>query len=163
MIIAGAALTLLTGLLSACSNGDQGEPEQVLPTGQAADPDRYPDLMTECLRDKGWAVEAKPDGAVVATYPAEQDEAYMADNETCKHQYGFDATHPPVTEAELRSMYKDALATVDCLREQGYDPGEVPSEQVFVDRGGWDPYYNVHAPGKISDEEYYRLLKLCPR
>lgn len=122
--------------------------------------------MESCLSSHGWDVKTTPDGGVWAEYSQEQSDRYDADREECEKTFGYDVP-PTYDETQLRAMYKQVLATADCIRAKGYDPGTAPTEQTWIDQvqngpGGWDPYHDLY-PDVIAEAEYYTLIEQCPR
>ncbi len=122
--------------------------------------------MEGCLEDKGWDIEMLADGGINVTVPKGQDDSYDADYKACEESFGYDV--PPVySDEEVRGIYKQVLATAECLTERGLDPGTPPSEQTFVEQvqsgpGGWDPYSELY-PATMDQNEYYAALEACPR
>ena len=127
----------------------------------------YATNMASCLRSAGWEVQTRPDGGITSQIPAAQADAYAADRAECEKHFGYDATPEPLTDAQIKDLYRKVLETLDCLKDQGRDPGVPPTEQPFIDQahgtGAWDPYTNLYRPGKMTDQEYFSLLAVCPR
>ncbi len=94
----------------------------------------YAENMVACMEPFGWDVAARPDGGVEASYPVEQEEAYSANYDMCEQKFGYDVPPPPLTDSQIRDFYAKVLVTAECLVGQGYDPGEPPSEQEFIDQ-----------------------------
>ena len=122
--------------------------------------------MSQCLQEKGWDVAVTPDGAIHMDLPQEQGAPYDEDDKTCEEHFGYDVA-PVYTDDDVREIYAKVVATAECIAEQGYDPGDPPSEQTFVeqvqsDTGGWDPYSDLY-PHRMGVEEYYELIEKCPR
>lgn len=110
---------------------DQGSEEHLL-------------FLQACLADLGFSVEIDPfSGAVVADMGG-QPKAYDAAWWECKtkaEDAGLDRPFRPRTEEELRLSYEGLLLLQECLVENGYEVGPVPSEEAFVDSGGqWHPF-----------------------
>lgn len=121
--------------------------------------------VAKCMTDAGWLVTAEPDGAVAAQYDQTQATAFRDAMSACRAEFEPAIERRPFTSAELRRLYLMLHVTADCLIAEGYDPGEAPSEQAFLDtKGAWDPYENVYSPRtQVTEQEYYDLLGKCPR
>lgn len=156
-------------LLAGCAN----QTPEALQTADSVDLGIHPEfgaIMASCMVDRGWDTVVSGDGGISSTIPEGQDESYDADLAACQEEHGFDAIAPALTEPELRRLYLMELDTADCLRDEGYDPGQPPSEQSFVDAAlidgnAWDPYAEVYTTSnsQVSEDEYFALLEKCPR
>lgn len=127
-------------------------------------------IIAACMVTLGWDATVTGDGGVSSDIPEGQDESYDSDLAKCQAENGFDTPAPSLTEPELRRLYLMELDTAECLREEGLDPGDPPSEQSFVDAAlvdgnAWDPYTAVYTTSnsQVTEEEYFALLAKCPR
>jgi len=164
-ITAGAILLVTLAFLSACvpDTGQTTDSQPVMPVSD------YAKNMVDCLSAEGWEVKALPDNSISSTIPDTQSASFDADMEMCVKKFGYDITPPALSEAEIRELYQEDLATRECIKEQGYDIGEPPSEQLYIDSYNnnentslIDPYATINTPGK-DPQEYYDLLAICPR
>ncbi len=106
-------------------------------------PQEYALQLRACLEDKGFSVEVDP-------YDFHLQFQLGSDSRTAELQAtvtecraGLDPSRndppPPLTEEQLRALYRYRLAQADCLVAAGYPTAPAPPEQVFVDTGGqWD-------------------------
>lgn len=162
LALASAASLLL---LTSCAGGsDESAPTEG--SADVQDLDNWGENMEKCLLDKGWEIEMLPDGGINVTVPKGQEDSYDADYKACEESFGYD-TPPVYSDEEVREIYKQVVATAECLTEQGQDPGAPPSEQTFVEQvqsgpGGWDPYSELY-PATMDQQEYYATLEVCPR
>lgn len=101
-------------------------------------------FLQACLADLGFSVEIDPFAGSIEGPSADQADAYDAAWWECKtraEEAGLDRPFRPRTEDELRLSYAGLLLLQECLVENGYEAGPVPSEESFVDSGGqWHPF-----------------------
>jgi hypothetical protein len=149
-LLAVSSVVLLT---AACSGSE--------PDAEAADaatpPPREqlaPD-MEQCLTDKGWEVKAGAGNRLTLSgggTGANEIERFLADQEDCYTEYGYDVARPRITEAEAHALWDELLAAAECVEELGYHVAEPPSRAFAVERLqqpvidlGWWPHENVPA------------------
>lgn len=162
------AATVAAFALGAAGCAGGGSPESS-PGGEppnAQDLDNWSENMQSCLQGKGWDVEVSPEGEMNTTVPAGQEDAFETDVKASEASFGYDLV-PVYSEDQVREIYKKVVAAAECLTEQGYEPGNPPSEQTFVEQvqsspGGWDPYSLLY-PATMDNDEYYGALGECPR
>lgn len=121
--------------------------------------------LAGCMKDAGWDVEVHADNSMSAEYPDEQDDAYTAALDSCKAEFGYDVPPPELTTEQLKTLYQANMALAGCLREQGHQINDIPSEQAFIDGSGvFDPYGELQNPGgsALTEDEYAKLIKICP-
>jgi len=162
-VFSSAISLVVLAILSACSPSTF----EITASPSAYPISDYAKNMSECLAAEGWEVETHPDNSVTSNIPGAQQEAYYADHVSCVEKFGYDIEpSTPPTEEESREAYQKNLALRECLKKQGYDLGEPPSEQYYLDNRSkdaeLDPYYTIDAPGK-DRQVYYDLLAICPR
>lgn len=155
-------ITLFLGVLLLA--GCQATKTQTGLQGQQVD---WAANMKSCLAEYGWEIETRPDGGVTVSIPEAQKEPYNRDFDECENRLGYDV---PVTysESQLREIYAKVVEVTECIRVQGHEPGQPPSEQTFIDQvqtgqGGWDPYSDIYGPDGLSEKQYFELLEQCPR
>lgn len=166
-------LAAVVGAASLALSGCADAPPQPLATAESVDLGINPEfgsIMASCLVGLGWDAEETGDGGITSDIPEGQEDAYNADLASCQEENGFDKLAPKLTEPELRLVYLMELDTADCIRDEGFDPGNPPSEQSFVDAAlvngnVWDPYEAVYGASnaQVTEEEYFALLQTCPR
>ncbi|MFB8188269.1 hypothetical protein ACFC14_03025 [Microbacterium sp. NPDC055988] len=163
-IIAASAL-----LLGGCA-GSAPEPHATAESVDLGIDPEFGSTMAACMVDRGWDADVTGDGGVLSDVPEGQEEPYDADLAECEKENGLDTIAPALTEPELRLLYLMELDTAECIRVQGLDPGNPPSEQTFVDSAladgnAWDPYAEVYTTSnsQVTEDEYFALLEKCPR
>lgn len=163
VVVGALAVASLALIVSGCAAPTSPSPsESKVPAASGA----WSDNMTDCLEEKGWEVDVLADGGISSQIPDGQEEIYRSDLSTCRAKYGYDVD-PVYTDDEARDIYAQVLNVAECLREKGFDPGEAPSEQTFVEQlqtgpGGWDPYIDLY-PQVMDTDEYMTVVKDCPR
>jgi len=74
--------------------------------------------------------------------------------------------HPPSREV-IERQYQQVLELAECLRQQGYDIPQAPSEETWIDSwptGPWSPYNALALPtGQAGQDEWDRLNVACPQ
>lgn len=120
----------------------------------------------QCLIDRGWNVEIAPDGWGVTDLDATQKSAYDADVADCQAETGM-ASMAPLPDSPERShrLYEYEADLAECLRDEGFDVPETPSEQVFVDRYKTDNPWFAYAtldPGEVGPERWAEIEATCP-
>ena len=163
LVVLGVAL-----LLTAC--GSNAAPAASTPTvnpgiaQRTLDPDspyqttaeEYGLQLKACLTDKGFNVELDPyDFSLrfkLGTDGSTED--LQATVTSCRT--GLDPSRlkppPPISEEQLRELYRYRVAQANCLIAAGYPASSAPPEQVFVDGGGqWDPRMGPKEPLDIPE------------
>lgn len=156
-------------LTAACGSGGT-----VAPNSEAAEaPAGAPELVTTeqrtmaliaCMEDAGWDPEYDPrDQSMSIEVPEAQGNQLEVDREACTARLGLDE---PVRldDEQLSALYVHEVAAAECLRAEGLDVPEAPSEEVWrgsrTSESAWDPYAALTG---LGETEYYRLLEACPR
>lgn len=162
VLAAGVLLLLAT----ACGGTEPEDPPA--PTPSETQEDSPAALIAECLRDKGWEVKVHPDNSYsVGGIPQEQVAQFEADDQTCQ-EAGDHEPPPPMTQEQAGAYYEALWEVAECVRGQGYDPGEAPSRQAavealmapIIDLRGW-PYGDLQ--GIESAQELDELYAACPQ
>lgn len=124
------------------------------------------DQVYKCLTQRGWNVTLTWDGGIEVssdTVPTEQREAFDADANDC---------WAPINERvammspdEIAKVYDSEVRTRTCLIALGYEVGQPPSKQSFVDSFHglrWSAYAdsNVNA---ADDELWHKANVQCPQ
>lgn len=114
-------------------------------------PEEYGLQLKACLTDGGFNVELDPYDFSLkfnlgSDRPLEELQAAMTECRT-----GLDPSRneppPPLSEGQLRELYRYHVAQANCLIAAGYPASSAPPEQVFVDAGGqWDPRMGPEEP-----------------
>ncbi|WP_156876656.1 hypothetical protein [Microbacterium luticocti] len=129
----------------------------------AIDPD-FGKNMKACLQEAGFDVSITEDGDIKSAVPSDQLSVFRKARAKCEAEFGYDKP-PEQTTAQKKKLYHALVSLADCLESQGYAIAQRPSEQAFLDGAIFDPYGEVLIPRNStppSDDEYKRLLKLCP-
>lgn len=162
-----ALLAVLGGvLLSGCSPAQSSAPIDYAPGELSGTEQDFATEMAACLKESGWDVEVRPDNSFGITLQEGQEDAYDAANAACAESLGFDEEPEPLTDAQMKRLYEGLVSLAGCLRDEGHEVRDIPSEQAFLDDAVFDPYGELRDPGRsdaLSDTEYYDLLQICPR
>lgn len=121
-----ALATILVGSLAGCSAG----PEPVEVTNSAKNPLIAAEI--QCLAEAGFEGEETWDGALVngpSVTSGEFDDFGRA-LESCNEQLGIE--NFALTDAQFVQLYEQELAEKECLAAEGYDVGEPPSVETFM-------------------------------
>lgn len=146
-----ALLSLPTGCAGSGENPPPPEESQV---SEEAARDQ---ARAQCLREKGFDVELLEGGGVGMGLPREQVDAFQAANDECDEALGFQTR--PLGEDELRELYASYMNSAQCLREKGYEIGQAPSLQEFIDgfaTSPWTPWLDLPA------EQVITAIDECP-
>lgn len=105
----------------------------------------WAEASADCLQRDGWDAAAE-DGGLSATEPADpaQANAMRYAVYVCYAKYPMDPRFSvPLNESQLRYLYRYYTTTMrDCVRKQGYEISDPPSESTFVEnyqRNAWTP------------------------
>jgi hypothetical protein len=166
LISAALAATFLLAL-GGCAAAPQGE-EGFSPAAQeeiAARASEMREKVVDCLQERGWDVVLESDGWSIEGTNAEQAESYTQDQEACQEETGFnDLKGPPLTEAQMKDLYKFEVDLAECLRREGYEIPDAPSEQAFIDRyTTTDAWYAYRTVEPTSEESWNELQETCPQ
>lgn len=91
--------------------------------------------MVQCMSDKGWKVTIVADDQVDAdAVPEEQRSRYQHDSDACDaiHRAAFPL--PKLTEASVKDLYAQELATKGCLEKLG-----IPVDPPISEQATWMP------------------------
>lgn len=164
-----AALTTLAAIAGCGSAETRGAPAPGAETTTTTDRFAPQRAVASCLRESGWAVDfSESDGSYeVAGVPEAQASQLQADELACGEEFLPEAVGvSEVTPEQWTQMYAAELEVAECLRGEGYDVPEAPTEQAFVDSyvsgtgEPWSPYASVPA---LGDSEWNRLNTACPQ
>ncbi|MFJ4036920.1 hypothetical protein ACIPVB_02450 [Microbacterium sp. NPDC090007] len=162
--IAAVVLLFAAATLSGCAAEDVGPIDYQAGQLSGTDPN-FAEAMAECLGDAGWEVEVMADNSIQATLDGSQASAYRVAEEACKSDLNYDES-PVLSEEQNKALYRGLLQLSRCLEDEGYDAGDKPSEQAFLDGEVFDPYGHLRDParvGHIDEATYGALLTKCPR
>lgn len=156
-IVLTVVVTLCAGFLVACTQVPAEEAES------AAPPDRAGELQAGreadgrfhlCMEERGFVIDRNSDGSVSIS-DAPGDTSGMLTHEAaeeCQEEAGYPEV-APLDEGELRVLYESSLATLECLKEQGFSPHGPDSWERFLAEwkarvGGsdvtpWSPYEGI--------------------
>lgn len=110
-----------------------------------------------CLEDKGFPGTMNPDGSFTTGVNPAQRQAFDAAWRECEQQLDYGVADDPFTDAELRWLYDQNVAAYECLKEQGYDPPEPVSFDVYAhDMAAgtppWSPFLPDNRPGGLPKD-----------
>jgi hypothetical protein len=128
-------------------------------------PEEWGRSIANCMNEAGYAGYRAVGGGLESTQPAAADlpgEAIAM--YTCQSQFPFDPSlYGIVSGAQLELLYDYyARFLVPCLAVRGYDRGDPPSREAFLEMGAvglWSPYWWVQEPDAAA---YERLQRACP-
>ena len=156
-----AALVVGVAVVAGCST-DHGARVDTTVAGARLEQDaarRY----ASCMAERGYAVELDGRGGARFDIPAGQEVEATAADEVCSAQAAALLGPPRVpTEEELMDRYAFLLEMKACLEGEGYDVGEPPSRDSFLDAAGanWYPYAEITP---ANEAEWIRLNERCPQ
>jgi hypothetical protein len=126
--------------------------------------------MARCLNEAGWEARVERDTVgylFTVDGRTQQNPAFLQDEKTCERELGFDKPLPPLTRTQLEGLYKEHLATRECLEGEAYTIEKPPSLDKFVEmQGRWSAYDSLiddMANGKLNEGEWNRLNRVCPQ
>lgn len=126
-------------VLTACDSGPQEGPtvetwvEPAWFAEQAQQREGYQASLQSCFDSKGWDLTFNPDGGAHEPMSEADYPRFDADLEACHTALGLQASGLAFTEDDLRNWYRMDLDTVACLRHEGHDVAEPPSEDAYVE------------------------------
>jgi hypothetical protein len=132
-------------------------------------PDESPDVTKGCFEDLGFVAEVNyAERSVEIVGPAPVDEAAKGRAYwTCWAKYPVvpDREHGQFSDRTKEILYEyNARELVECLADQGWDVGEVPSYEVYWDSYETDPWL-PYTPGlwTWSKQQGIDIEALCPQ
>lgn len=163
-----AALLMALGgvLLAGCSPAQNSAPIDYEPGELSGQDQNFATEMAACLKESGWEVEVRPDNSYSIELQEEQADAYDAADKACSESLGYEEEYEPLSDAQMKRLYQGFVSLAGCLRDEGHEVRDIPSEQAFLDDAVFDPYGELRDPSRtdaLSDDEYYALLKICPQ
>lgn len=163
LITTAAFVAILVGLGGCAAAGpdegavpDPASPE-LIAEGRAA--------VVTCLQERGWDVTLEVDGWSSTGITDAQADAYGRDQDECTEESGLnDIPVAPLTPERLAEIYAHEVESAECLRAEGYEIPETPSEQSFSElyttEKAWYAYRFVEEP---SQEKWSALQVTCPQ
>jgi hypothetical protein len=168
-----AAAALLTGCSAAdtgpppSSSGVAGAPSPAARTAYGTIPKSWGQFMVRCMSDKGWKVTLVADDQIDAqSVPEQQRVRYQQDLDDCGAIHKAAFPPPKLTEASVKDLYAQELATKACLEKLGIAVDPPISEQSYVDAylsgkaPAWSAYANVGSQTLLTTDE---VQKKCPQ
>lgn len=121
--------------------------------------------VAECLTEAGWDIEVDQlTDSWEYSGPPEQLEAYRASRDECSRIATQGISFAPLTDDQMLEIFQYETWTAECLRAEGIEVPEIPSEQVFIERyRSDDPWLAYNYLGQIGESSYRNLLKKCPQ
>lgn len=155
---------------------DHGVEIPDVPVVREIRPDESVTVIAQCMEEAGWPSEIDAEGAASYDIPPGQGAAYDEASVRCRFQYPIAEKYTrPFTAEQWGVLYDHwATTTIPCLRDQGYDPAELPTRETFIEEslgGGADYVLN----GPIYDDvmadvaqgrwpsERHLLTNVCPQ
>lgn len=117
------------------------------------------EMFAACMNAKGWDARVEDDG-VVSSSPADQNEQFLADGQSCATFANPLAATAP-TPQQLQVQYANLLEAQKCITELGYETPAAPDETTFLATlGTWSPFA---ALPDISATEFAQIEQACPQ
>jgi len=165
-VIGTVCATLLLSI-SGCSNDSAGNPSAAHSSADTSGLPKSPvtDRLVECMKDAGWDVARSWQGGIESdTIPADQQSAYQAANDKCSKTSGWADANGDLTEAQVRELYTQEVASHECLVADGVDSAEPPSEQTYMDTFHTKKQYFAFLPGfdSLGQSEMQAAVRKCP-
>jgi hypothetical protein len=167
-----AALTLVS--VSACTTDDQPAAAEYTPPAWFAEQARAREEMASklqtCMDAKGWTVTLNEYGGAAEAFTTEEElDRFNEDSMQCQIESGRNVA--AVTEAELRADYRRDVDTMRCLRNEGFDVADPPSEDAYVESrlatvppdDLWVPYDDPALQDVLGTGDAAALERTCPQ
>ena len=148
-------------IVSSCS-GHGDEPRSGVPVATEQSDTR--DLVSRCLKDRGYQVSDAPGGLLkidsIGGQTAAQQQSDVTD---CSEQFASAEQVVADDEEAARRKYDELVAVAECMDSHGYASGEVPpSFERFVATGAeWSPY-GAFLADQNNGDRLGRLITECP-
>lgn len=94
----------------------------------------YRDQLQSCLNDRGWEVTVDLNIGVVEPFTREELERFKPDKQACVEELGIPDSPTTWTADSLRERYTMDLDTWQCLRQQGFELEQPPTEEAYVEQ-----------------------------
>jgi hypothetical protein len=179
-VLTTSFVTLTAVLLGGCTPpessselpGDKNTPyvEPAWMTQQVQREEELVSFQQTCLRSAGYEVTIDELGMI--TWPVGTDvEGGRSKLAACTREFIGDDYGAPLTEDVLRGLYQRELDVRECLRNEGYDVGQVgATEEAYIEsaQGAWTAYDDVTKhletlSGAEAAAEQVRINKVCPQ
>lgn len=122
-------------------------------------------LQIQCMRDQGFEVEPIPpgDGIDFSNVPPTQHQEAQKTSWACLTGLNLPEPTEPADD-QLAEHYDYLLEAKECLEAEGYETGDPPSLDTYIETGGqWSPYNLVAQDDTIGIEEWNALNVACPQ
>ncbi len=123
--------------------------------------------MAECLEQEGWDVEVGSDGSFGPAngIPTSQAGQYSEAVDACAEPLSSEIpTLDELTPQQWADLYRQESGTAECLRSEGIEVPEIPSEAVFVDQyQGTDPWTSYGFIGDLDESTWNKINATCPQ
>lgn len=165
--VAASLFIALAATLVSCSSGtDTSSGTEAAPESFSLSP--VADTVYQCLRDRGWDVTITWDGGIEANsnqVPSGQQDLYASDEKEC---WGIVEDRIERMDSEaIADVYRQELATRECLIDHGYDVDPAPSEQQYIDSfhsERWMAYgASTLTTTPIGESEFREVSAECPQ
>lgn len=178
--VALASLLLAAPLTACAQEATQPAAEQWTPPAwfaeQARAREQARSAMQACVEAKGWAVTADEWGGAEEPFDDEATaEQYQRDSQECQTDLGIGPGAVKPDEEYWQGAYQRALDTWNCIRNEGIDLSDPPSEATYVEQRMaeapdqvWLPYgdpeiAHLMESGEMTSEERESLEVTCPQ
>ncbi|WP_401001111.1 hypothetical protein [Agromyces sp. GXQ0307] len=150
--------------LAGCASTPESPGAKALEEGLSLSP--ASNQVYECLEEKGWDVTLTWDGGIEvssATIPTAQRDLFDEDAEACWQPINDRIQN--MGADEISDVYQDELTTRECLIDLGFEVGEPPSKQEFIDTFQglrWSAYADSNVDASV-DDEWRETNIACPQ
>lgn len=108
----------------------------------------WSDRQVTCLREMGFEAESSQGGVSLGTVPSDQTDALREAMVACEFQFAADprVSNQPLPRTAAVKLYEHWVQAMTCLRNEGYEPEEPPSLEVWLGEfyspttEHWDPF-----------------------
>ena len=163
LLVCVAVSLVLVGCASHVDNSGSA-----LPSAERLSDAEYAQALASCLQGKGWdvVVDQKDDSVYTPNgIPEDQSSEYDNDVETCSTPLEPDMpTLEEMTASQWHEWYEREEQAAQCLRDQGVEVQQMPSEATYVDRyKSGDPWLAYDAVGDVDESTWLALNEACPQ
>lgn len=168
-VAGGALLGLL--ILVGCSSEPSADAEPSSSSAPVAEQDMASSQYSEshelaaCVNEKGWDVTVdERDGGIAFEGTEAQMDQYQQDMEACMSESEDEVAFEDFTTEQWDEYYQAETDRAACLRDEGVNVPEIPSQQAFIDSfQGDEPWTAYSFVGEVSEDDWYRLNEACPQ
>lgn len=152
--------------LAGCSGQEQvtDAPEAVETVGMQMPESPVTDRVVRCMQEAGWTVRRSLYGGIESEEMSQdQQSAWQAAHEKCAESTGWNATNE-LNESQRKELYRQEVATHECLTTLGIESNPPPSEQTYLDTFQTQEWYFAFQPGfdQLDTGKLNQAILTCP-